>query len=149
MYGSTLRKTDSKSTSEKKNSPQNRRSFKLLDLIKLFYIMYVTFIHSLLYHYLYILPPSLGSGSSSTFSWKSLCFGKPSKCLARTHDLAWTMVINSAGSNRDVIEHIWPSNDTHTPPHHFNCLVRKRWKGEDSISAPCYVNMAARWYETN
>lgn len=40
-----------------------------------------------------ISPPSLGSGSSSTLSSKSLFFGKPSKCLIRIHFLAWTMIL--------------------------------------------------------
>lgn len=45
-----------------------------------------------------LLPPSLGSGSSSTFSSKSLSFGKPSKCFVRIHVLAWTMILCFRGN---------------------------------------------------
>lgn len=53
-------------------------------------------------HRLHIIsPPSLASGSSSTFSSKSLSFGKPSKCLVRIHALACTMIPGLRAAVRD------------------------------------------------
>lgn len=89
MYGSMLRNTASRSTSA------TRVKLKSTCLKnKCYPSLFMWLDEKNIKRHLEIIcwPPSLGSASSSTFSSKLESFGKPSKCLVRIHDLAWTMI---------------------------------------------------------